>query len=78
MKAILVWPLCWILYGVGHLASRLVFWMDDDYDDAEEAPWPFRAAFNTYQGTMASSFKLQRWAEAGGAHIDSLPWTPAK
>lgn len=92
LKPIIVWPLCWTLYCVGHIASKVVDWLDtpsghvfDNADDliasldSYEPPWYFTVAYECYQWPMVTSLRVQEWAEGGRENrirSDILPWGP--
>lgn len=50
LKKIVAWPTTWILFGIGHLISKL---MDLIY---------FDPIYSAYNATMGASIAVQDWA----------------
>lgn len=71
MKPILVWPICWTLYGIGDAASRGIARIGED------DPILLEILLSTYQTMMGWSYRIQLWAEGGKdvrRYSRILPW----
>lgn len=73
MRAILVYPICWSLFWIGHAASRVLSRVDDDTAVPSRK---FDAVYRIYNSAMVGSYRLQRWAEGPGVYSHILPWHP--
>jgi hypothetical protein len=75
MKSILVYPLCWSLFWIGDVASRIINRCPSADDPVRSSRFVELLAA-TYQRTMGSSYRLQTWAEGSAGYSRILPWHP--